>query len=150
MMCKFLEDDRAQVLYQTALGLMTLLAFLGLIVDGGLMLANYRRAQLTADTAAQAASHAVSIEVFWRTNQVVLASQAATKRAQWIIEQNSVATDGRPLLTNVQIVCGANWVRVTGQARLRTFFMRMFGLPEVHVPVRSVAYPAYGIEWEWQ
>jgi len=146
----FIEDKRGQVLYQTALGLMTLLAFLGLIIDGGLMLANYRRAQLAADTAAQAASHAVSIEVFWRTNQVVLASQAATERAQWILDQNGAATDGRPLLANVQIECGANWVRVIGQARLRTFFMRMFGIPEVRVPVRSVAYPAYGIEWEWQ
>lgn len=149
-MSKFLKDNRGQVLYQTALGLMTLLAFLGLIVDGGLMLANYRRAQLTVDTAAQAASHAVSIEVFWRTNQVVLASQAARDRADWIIAQNSTAIDGRPLLTDVQVACGANWVRVTGKARLRTFFMRMFGVPEVVVPVRSTAYPAYGIEWEWQ
>lgn len=147
---KFIKDQRGQVLYQTALGMMTLLVFLGLIVDGGLMLANYRRVQLTVDTAAQAASHAVSIEVFWRTNQVVLASQAATERAQWIIDQNNVAVDGRPLLDNVQITCGANWVRVTGQARLRTYFMRMFGIPEVRVAVRSTAYPAYGIEREWQ
>jgi uncharacterized membrane protein len=147
---RFLEDERGQVLYQTALGLMTLLVFLGLVIDGGLMLANYRRAQLTADTAAQAASHAVSIEVFWASNSVVLASEAAEDRAEWIIDQNGIATDGRRLLENVQVTCGANWVRVTGRAQLPTFFMRMFGIPEVHVPVRSVAYPAYGIEHEWE
>lgn len=147
---RFLEDERGQVLYQTALGLMTLLVFLGLVVDGGLMLANYRRAQLTVDTAAQAASHAVSIEVFWTSNSVVLASQIAENRARWIIDRNGVATNGRRLLENVQVACGTNWVRVTGQAHLPTFFMRMFGIPEVSVPVRSVAYPAYGIEREWE
>lgn len=145
-----LGDERGQVLYQAALGLTTLLVFLGLVVDGGLMLANYRRAQLTADTAAQAASHAVSIEVFWESNAVALAPEAARERAEWIVAQNGVATDGRRLLENVQVTCGANWVRVTGQAQLPTFFMRMFGIPEVHVPVRSVAYPAFGIEHEWE
>ncbi|HIE37973.1 MAG TPA: hypothetical protein EYP77_02705, partial [Anaerolineae bacterium] len=78
------HDEGGQVLYQTALGLMALLAFLGLVVDGGVMLANYRRAQLTADTAAHAASHAVSIEVFYNTNAVVL-SGAARERANRII-----------------------------------------------------------------
>lgn len=147
-------DERGQVLYQTALGLTALLVFLGLVVDGGLMLTNYRRAQLTADTAAQAAGHAVSIEVFWNTNAVVLAGEAARNRAEWIVEQNGRAVlpggGQRDLLSDVQIVAGANWVRVTGQAHLPTFFMRMFGIPEVVVPVRSVAYPAYGIEQEWE
>jgi len=145
-----LKDEQGQVLYQTALGLMTLLVFLGLVVDGGLMLVNYRRAQLTADTAAQAASHAVSIEVFWASNAVVLAGEAARDRAEWIVEENGRTTDGQPLLVNPQITVGPNWVRVVGQARLPTFFMRMFGVPEVAVPVQSVAYPAYGIEHEWQ
>lgn len=151
---KRIQDERGQILYQTALGLTTLLVFLGLIVDGGLMLANYRRAQLAADTAAQAASHAVSIEVFWASNQVVLAAEAARARALWIINRNAQAVlpggGTRQLLTNVDVVCGARWVRVTGEARLPTFFMRMFGIPEVRVSVRSIAYPAYGIETEWQ
>lgn len=147
---KVVRGEQGQVLYQTALGLTALLVFVGLVVDGGLMLANYRRAQLAADTAAQAASHAVSIEVFWNTNAVVLAGEAARNRAEWIVEENGRATDGRPLLVNPQVTVGPNRVRVVGQARLPTFFMRMFGVREVVVPVRSVAYPAYGIEREWQ
>jgi len=149
-MKRIMREEKGQVLYQTALGLMVLLVFLGLAIDGGVMLANYRRAQITADTAAQAASHAVSIEVFYETNAVVIASEAARQRAQWVIANNGIATDGRPLLVNPQVLCGANWVRVTGQARLPTFFMRAFGIPEVHIPVHSIAYPAYGIEYEWE
>jgi uncharacterized membrane protein len=150
-------DDRSEqggVLYQTALGLTCLLVFVGLVVDGGLMLANYRRAQLTADTAAQAGSHAVSVEVFWGSNAVVLAAEAAEQRAMWVVEQNGTAIlpggGTRPLLRDVQVVCGANWIQVTGEARLPTFFMRMFGIPEVRIPVKSIAYPAFGIEFEGQ
>ena len=145
-----IRDSRGQVLFQTALLLFALLAFLGLIIDGSLVLAHYRRAQLTADTAAHAASHAVSIEVFYNSNAVVLASQAATTRAQWIIHRNGRALDGRPLLVNPQVYCGPNWVVVTGQGRSPTFFMRVFGIDEVRIPIRSTAYPAFGIEREWQ
>lgn len=148
-------DDQGQILYQTALGLIALLALLGLVVDGGLVLVNYRRAQLTADTAAQAGSHAVSIEVFVASNSVVLAPEAAEDRAEWIIQQNGYAvTPGggkRPLFHTVDIYAGTGqWIRVSGEARLPTFFMRMFGIDEVRVPIESVAYPAFGIEYEGQ
>lgn len=145
------REEEGQVLFQAAIGLVALLVFLGLVIDGGLMLANYRRAQLTADTAAQAASHAVSIEVFWASNSVALAPQAARERAAWIIQHNGVSSDGRELFSSTQVrIVNGREVIVTGSARLPTFFMRMFGIPEVNVPVRSVAYPAYGIEQEWQ
>lgn len=148
------DEERGQVLYQTALLLLPLLALLGLLVDGGLMLANYRRAQLTADTAAQAASHAVSREVFVASNRVALAPEAAKARARYIIEQNGYAIvpggGKRALLQNVTITVGpkGEWVRVTGRAELRTLFMRMFGIEKVRVAVDSVAYPAYGIRHE--
>jgi hypothetical protein len=121
---------------------------IGLVVDGGLILAHYRRAQIAADTAAHAASHQISIEVFMETNQVVL-SAVAMEEAIKYARYNSHA--GQELVINeISILDEGRLVRVTGQASLPTAFMRLVGIPEVNVTVVGKAYPAYGIDEEWQ
>ena len=137
--------EQGQVLFQTALFLPLLFILIGLVVDGGLMFANYRRAQIAVDTAAHAASHQVSREVFYDTNQVVLAWEAALERAT---DYGAYNSHGQLIITN--IIVGPNWVRVEGEALLPTVFMRFVGIPELHVRVVGEAYPAYGIDYEWQ
>ena len=142
------KHERGQALFQTALFLPLLVAMIGLVVDGGLILANYRRAQIAADTAAHAASHQISIEVFMETNQVVL-SAVAMEEAIKYARYNSHA--GQELVINeISILDEGRLVRVTGQASLPTAFMRLVGIPEVNVTVVGEAYPAYGIDEEWQ
>ncbi len=138
--------DRGQALFQTALFLPLLVAMVGLVVDGGLILANYRRAQIAADTAAHAASHQISIEVFVESNQVVL-SAVAMEEAIKYARSNS---HGELVINTISILNEGRLVRVVGEARLPTAFLRLVGIPEVSVRVVGEAYPAYGIDEEWQ
>ncbi len=140
-----LLGEQGQVLFQTALFLPLLFILIGLVVDGGLMFANYRRAQIAVDTAAHAASHQVSREVFYNTNQVVLAWQSALDRAT---DYGTYNAHGQLIIRN--IIVGPNWVRVEGEALLPTVFMRFVGISELRVRVVGEAYPAYGIDYEWQ
>jgi len=140
-----MSGERGQVLFQTALFLPLLFILVGLVVDGGLILANYRRAQIAADTAAHAASHQVSREVFYNSNQVVLAWEQAVRNAH---DYGSFNSHGQVVIQD--IVVGPNWVRVEGEVALPTIFMRFVGIPELRVRVVGEAYPAYGIDYEWQ
>jgi len=137
--------EQGQVLFQTALFLPLLFILIGLVVDGSLMFTNYRRAQIAADTAAHAASHCVSREVFYTSNQVVLAWEQAVYNAH---DYGSYNSHGQVIIQH--IVVGPNWVRVEGEALLPTIFMRFVGIPELRVRVVGEAYPAYGIDYEWQ
>jgi Flp pilus assembly protein TadG len=142
---RFLPEERGQTLYQTALFLPLLMMCLGLVVDGGLMFANYRRAQIAADTAAHAASHRVSREVFYDSNAVALAWEQAVFAARDYAEYNS-----RGGMAIRQVTVGPNWVRVEADAILPTIFLRFVGVSEVKARVVGEAYPAYGIDVEGQ
>lgn len=146
MLVDLRKDDRGQALFQTALFLPLLLVILGVLVDGGLLLTSYRRAQIAADTAAHAASHQISIEVFVESNQVVLGAPAFDKAFQY----GTTNSYGHLALNTVSILNEGRLVRVTGQASLPTVFMRLVGISSITVPVVGEAYPAYGIEDEWQ
>lgn len=146
MMANLRKNERGQALFQAALFLPLLLIVLGLVVDGGLLLTSYRRAQIAADTAAHAASHQISIEVFVEANQVVLAAPAFDKA----FEYAALNSYGHLTLNTVSILNQGRLVRVTGHASLPTVFMRLAGISHITVPVVGEAYPAYGIEHEWQ
>jgi Flp pilus assembly protein TadG len=146
MLANLTQDERGQALFQTALFLPLLLVVLGLVVDGGLLLTSYRRAQIAADTAAHAASHQISIEVFVESNQVVLGAPAFDKA----LEYGRTNSYGHLALNTVSILNQGRLVRVTGHASLPTCFMRLVGISSITVPVVGEAYPAYGIEEEWQ
>lgn len=141
-----IQNERGQTLLQTALFLPLLIAIIGLVVDGGLLLANYRRAQIAADTAAHAASHQISIEVFMEANQVVLAAPAFEKALQY----GTYNSHGQLAIHTIALLNEGRLVRVTGAASLPTVFMRLVGINSVTVSVVGEAYPAYGIEYEWQ
>ena len=140
------KSQRGQALFQTALFLPLLVVILGLVVDGGLLFANYRRAQIAADTAAHAASHQISIEVFVESNQVVLAAPAFDKALRY----GTHNSHGNLAIRTVSILNQGRLVRVTGEAALPTCFLRLVGISSLSVPVVGEAYPAYGIEQEWQ
>jgi hypothetical protein len=140
-----LGNEQGQTLFQAALFLPILLVMLGLVVDGGLMFANYRRAQVAADTAAHAASLQVSREVFWESNSVALAWEKSANVAREYGDYNS---RGQMVIRRVAV--GPNWVRVEADAILPTIFFRFLGVPDIRVRVVGEAYPAYGIDQEWQ
>jgi len=140
-----LDNRKGQTLFQTALFLPLLFVVIGLVVDGGLAFADYRHAQITADLAAHAASHRIDPDVFAATNQVVLDYQAALDAAVNCASRNS---GGQVTITSITLE--PRMVTVEGNARLRTIFMRIVGVPEITVRVVGKAYPAYGIEWEGQ
>lgn len=141
------DSERGQVLFQTALFLPVLLILIGLVVDGGLLLTSYRRAQIVADTAAHAASHRVSIDVFWDTNEVVLSPSVAYRKANEYIGYNQPPGT---IITVRDITIGPTWVQVDCRASLPTTFLKIVGIPHVNVDVTGVAYAAYGIDYEWQ
>jgi hypothetical protein len=142
-----LGNEQGQTLFQAALFLPILMVMLGLVVDGGLVFANYRRAQIAADTAAHAASLQVSREVFYESNSVALAWEKSVAMAREYAEYNA---GGRMQVVIRQVTVGPNWVRVEADAVLPTIFFRFLGVPDICVRVVGEAYPAYGIDQEWQ
>jgi len=122
-----------------------ILALVGLVVDGGFMYVWYRRCQVAADTAAQAAAHEVDAAHFQATGEVVL-SEAAWEVAQEFAACNS---GGRVEVVLVSVTPD-NHVQVAARAHVPTLFMRAFGLDEVAVGISSQARPAFGIIQEGQ
>jgi len=140
------NEERGQALFLVALFLPLLVVMIGLVVDGGLILANYRRVQIAADTAAHAASHRISTEVFVESNEVVLSHVAMDEAIKYGVYNSH----GQLAIDTVEILNEGRLVRVTGEAALPTAFMRVVGIDEVNVRVVGEAYPAYGIDEEWQ
>ena len=140
-----LREDEGQVLMQVALLLPLLLLMIGLVFDGGMMYVQYRRAEIAALTAAQAASHAVDVEYFHQTNQIRLdADQAAAIAADYAYRNSG----GHVAAVGISVRPNQVMVEVRGQ--VPTLFMRAFGIGSVPIRAWGVAYPAYGIEQEGQ
>ena len=140
---RFLADRRGQYLVQFVIVLPLLLLMIGVVLDGGLMYWQYRRAHIVVNTAAQAASHCVDIDHFRDTNEVILDESEA--RA---VAQEYVALNGGGLVQDASVSLSPYWVRVSGRATINTLFLRLFGLGSFSVNVQGLAYPAYGIAQE--
>ncbi|CAG0945069.1 hypothetical protein ANRL1_02101 [Anaerolineae bacterium] len=138
-------DERGQYLVQTVVLLPMLMILVGLVLDGGSMYWQYRRAEITVNAAAQAASHAIDVEYFRQTNQVRLDSGEAWSAASGFVNINQ---RGQMQVTGIQI--GNNQVIVNANAEVQTIFFRLAGISSLSMRVEGRAYPAFGINMEGQ
>jgi len=143
MLCK---DEKGQVLYLTAMGMLVLMGFLGLGIDMGVLRYEKRLLQSAADGAAIAAA-----------NNLAYVGASPADAAQ-----NALPTNGFPgsstLLQNQACPSSVNGLTVTvnnppqsgqhtGNAYVEvcvaqsqsTFFMRLFGVNNETVSARAVA-----------
>lgn len=141
----FRRDSRGQYLVQTVLLFPLMMLLIGLVLDGGWMYWQYRRADVMVNAAAQASSHAIDINHFRNTNQVRLDQSEAVAVAHDFVQLNRGSN-----VTVTGIQTSPAQVRVNATARIPTIFLRLAGIPFLDVRVQGVAYPAYGINYEGQ
>ncbi len=122
-----------------------LMAAAGLLVDGGRVLLEYRRAQVAIDSAAFAAAQRVDRRAFFLSQAVVLDPAEATTTGSLYGSLNS---RGSVTVTGIQAV--GNVVVARGYAEVDTVFLRLFGAGRVHLDLVSQAAPVYGIWKETQ
>ncbi len=141
----FWRDARGEFLVQTVILFPMLMLLIGLVLDGGWMYWQYRRAEVTVNAAAQAASHAIDIEYFRQTDQVRLNNGEAAGVAYDFVNLNR---RGNVSLTGIQI--SPNLIVVNGKATIPTIFLRLAGIHSLTMQVQGKAYPAFGINQEGQ
>jgi uncharacterized membrane protein len=122
-----------------------LMAAAGLLVDGGRLLLEYRRAQVAIDSAAFAAAQRVDRRAFFLSQAVVLDPAEATTTGSLYGSMNS---RGSVKVTGIQVY--GNVVVARGYAEVDTVFLRLFGAGRVHLDLVSQAAPVYGIWKETQ
>lgn len=132
------ENESGQVLLWVVILLPLLLALTGLVFDGGLLWAQYRRARWAADGAAVAAASEIAAGQFQTGGQVVLSSNAVAA-AQWYAQQND------PHLNITSVYVQGNVIYVQGWVEAPTVFLSMFGVPAVRLNVRGYERPAWGV-----
>jgi Flp pilus assembly protein TadG len=140
-----LKDQAGQYLVQTIILLPMMMILVGLVLDGGWMYWQYRRAEIAVNAAAQAASHAIDVEYFRETNQVRLDSGEAWSAASGFVNINQ---RGQMQVTGIYI--GNNQVVVNANAEVQTIFFRLAGISSLSMRVEGRAYPAFGINVEGQ
>ena len=141
----FHRSEHGQYLVQTVILLPMMMILVGLVLDGGWMYWQYRRAEIAVNAAAQAASHAIDVEYFRETNQVRLDQGEAWSAASGFVNINQ---RGEMQVTGIYI--GDNQVVVDANAEVQTIFFRLVGISSLSMRVEGRAYPAFGINTEGQ
>ncbi len=139
------RDERGQYLVQTVILLPMMIILVGLVLDGGWMYWQYRRAEIAVNAAAQAASHAIDVNYFRATNQVRLDQSEA-----WTAASGFVNINERGQMQVTSIFIGNNQVVVDANAQVQTIFFRLAGISSLSMRVEGRAYPAFGINTEGQ
>ena len=142
---RWCKDETGQYLVQTVVLLPMMMILVGLVLDGGWMYWQYRRAEITVNAAAQAASHAIDVEYFRETNQIRLDQGEAWSAASGFVNINQ---RGQMQVTGIFI--GNNQVVVDANAQVQTIFFRLAGISSLSMRVEGRAYPAFGINIEGQ
>ncbi len=137
--------NRGQIASMFALLLPVLLGLVGLVIDGGVAMVQYRRAQVALDSAALAAATQLDRERFTADDTVQLSSAAAVGEAIRYAQEND---QGQLFVTGIN-VAGARVV-VHGTVTSPTIFMRIFGINQVRLNLSSRAELKYGITEEGQ
>ncbi|RJQ07848.1 MAG: hypothetical protein C4558_08980 [Dehalococcoidia bacterium] len=135
--CHRREDG--QVLVLVAVFLMGLVAVAGLVADGGLLLAQRRDLQNTADAAAAAGAMRLD-EATYRASSgsvVVLDQDAAyTTAIEYLLGENGVQYAVDVTVTSVEVQLARN---------AQTAFLRVLGIDGVAINAHAVAEPRSGI-----
>lgn len=137
------SDQNGQVLVWVAIMLPLLIALVGLVFDGGLMWAKYRRARWAADGAAVAAASEIDVQVFVQEGRVVL-TEHAMNTATWFARQNDPGLH----LSNVYVQ--GNVIHVQGSIEVEPVFLSLFGIGNMQLRVQGRERPAWGISQQGQ
>ena len=129
---------------QVALSLSALMAMLAVVADGGLLLAERRHAQATADAAALAA--ASDLYFHWNTNFGSDSGGTAKSSAMGVASANGYTNDGTTSTVTVNIPpSSGNFSGMPGYAEVivtwnqQRFFSGIFGSGAIPVSARAVA-----------
>ena len=141
----FLQNQSGQFLVQAVILLPMMMILVGLVLDGGWMYWQYRRAEIAVNAAAQAASHAIDIDYFRETNQVRLSVGEAWDAASGFVNINA---RGQMQVTGIQV--SDRQVVISANAQVQTIFFRLAGISTLTMRVEGRAYPAFGINTEGQ
>jgi hypothetical protein len=114
-------------------------------VDGGLAMIQYRRGQVTVDSAALAAATQLDEDGFIASNIVELASSDAYFAALRYAAENG---QGHVSITGINI--SSTQVAVFGTVTSPTIFMRIFGIGQVRMHLFATSELKYGITEEGQ
>ena len=131
------RGEAGQILVWVVILLPLLLALTGLVFDGGLLWAQYRRARWAADGAAVAAASEMDWPVFMETGRVVLGANAANTAFHYA-QQN----DPNLRVTSVYVQDGA--VYAQGWTQVEPVFLSMFGATSMRLNVTGKERPAWG------
>jgi Flp pilus assembly protein TadG len=123
-----------------ALLLPVLLGLVGLVIDGGVAMVQYRRAQVAMDSAALAAATQLDRERFTADDTVQLSPAEAVAEAMLYAQEND---QGHLSVTGISV--SGPRVVVHGTVTSPTIFMRIFGINQVHLNLTSRAELKYGI-----
>jgi Flp pilus assembly protein TadG len=143
--CIATAGQRGQIAVMFALLMPVLLGLVGLVVDGGLIMVQFRRGQVTLDSAALAAATQLDEETFSSENLVQLNPSNAYLAATRYAQENG---QGQVSVTGIN-VSGAQ-VDVYGTVAAPTIFMRIFGINRVRLNLSASAELKYGITEEGQ
>jgi hypothetical protein len=135
------QSERGQVLVWMVFLLPLLLALVGLVFDGGLMWAQFRRARWAADGAAVAAASSIDMQLFLDTGQIYL-TEDALYTAVYYAGQN------HPGLHVSTVYVLDNVVHVQGWVQVDTVFLSLFGVGSVQLNVHGRERPVWGISQE--
>ncbi len=121
-----------------------LLGLVGLVFDGGMMYAQYRRGRWAADGAAVAAANAIDPVLYANTGRVKLDSGLAYSTAR------RYALSNDPALNLSSVALDNNTVRVRGTLRIQPSFLSLFGVGPVTLNISGQERPAWGIARQGQ
>ncbi len=122
-----------------------ILAMTGLLVDGGRLIVEYKRAQVAIDSAAFAAAQRIDRGQFFRDQIVVIdPGEAVTIGSLY----GSLNSRGTVKVTSIEVY--GNVVVARGYAEIDPIFLKMFGAGQVHLDLVSQASPLYGVLREGQ
>jgi Flp pilus assembly protein TadG len=133
------HNESGQVAVWLVILLPVLLALVGLVFDGGMLYAQYRRGRWAADGAAVAAANAIDPALYANAGQVKLDAGRVFGTAQ------KYAQDNDPALSLSGIAIVNNTVQVRGTLTLQPAFLSLFGLGPVTLRIAGQERPAWGI-----
>jgi Flp pilus assembly protein TadG len=131
------RNERGQVMAFVVVIVMALLLFVGLVFDGGLILAAKRRAINEAEAAARAGAQAIATNTYRTTGRLTLDPVRARAAARAYLAQT--ADTGNVLVVGDRVV-----VTVTLSQRMQ--LLRLVGIRSVRLQGRGAAVAVHGVE----
>jgi len=132
-------DESGQALALTAIFLMGLVAVVGLVADGGLVMTQRRDLQHAADAAAAAGAMQLDEAAYRASGGAVVVLDPGAAREAAIVRL--IGEDGM----DHAVYADGTRVEVEVSRQATTAFLRVLGVGEVAITARAVAEPRFGV-----